>query len=522
MITGNPHIHTPYSNIGITHGNKSQLFIFTPRHRGSQVIRPFAYRFSDNIINKTAESIASGNDALFRQILLDPEISESLIPASNDTTHINMQYMSDNFTFVLVAHGMPRGRIIESYMPNTSCKTIYYGYFISPPYNTTFHGAAPTFDMQSMLVITHKTVINELPRSFGPVSASTRYDTVVDTNIVHPTTLRMMCDQSSGPMHVNSPDALFKFTDISSNGQHYTMLGEGTAIQNQQSPISIAGSLQVPTRNVSNVLRCIKAASEHVQAEASIGTLSPMSTQLFNLDGISDVLGHHLKGISGTSYHTALKEDTPITLGDIDRQYNPDTVIVSAPKSGQYCPTDQSIISVRNIYSSLILSVVPTVLSNAVLQAIAFSYDSRPTQFDQYGEFQIHAVSSAVDMTDYDLQKHTMACLHELKLGIFRHIRHSCGDFSVHVNGDCTASSQCVLNFYSDSYVMSEPFEVPTVFGGMVTPLIAGGMTTQQNAHALADVANILTGGFIDPYPPNMEFTTPNLYREDETYFDKF
>lgn len=492
---------------------KAAMWIFTPRNMTAQAVRPLAYQFDDQFINQTAHAMMKADKTKdstdLNRLLNSPLMAETVRPEYDRFNYVALDKFSDRYTFVMAisnAGNLRSNLLISTNAPGSISRTLYYGYFLGEPYNTVFHGSDPTFNFMAPMIITHKTVINQAT-SYLPSGSQTQYNTVVDASIVTPQELALITDPTR-PAHMQTPNVLYDTMDATSarhnGGVMWDTIGSETEVVNQAGQQAIAGALNVPVRHMNRIIKSVAAVNAGISADSKLGPLSGGGGTGFFADEVTHRMSEQLRAISGISQYTELQENQLYTLGDIDRMYNPEVVIIQQPQHTLHGAQDQSIISVANQYNSLLTMVVPMILGAAGLSHLMFSYDSYGDGFEP--KFTSWAVGSAVPMTEQEKLDRVAAVMHELKNGVFAQMLKR-DHFTLHMNADTATMTQVTLNFACDNHKVVEPFEVPSVMGGLLTPLVADADVFARNGHELHNLVNILTGaGGVDKATVPVEY----------------
>lgn len=486
-------------------GSKNVLYIFAPRNFGVHQRRPLVYAFDDNVVDKAAHLVnsaasSSGIGAALSGFLQDPQVLSSVRPAFTGGITTNLSYLQDWWTFLLVVNN-DRPRAVQAAGFNTDTtifsslqnnRIIYQGFFVGEePVNTlTMHGSQPTYNWNVRMMITHKTVINHT-NSFGNQSTG-RTDVVADTDWVSGVTSQI--SEAGKSLHFNTPGHILKNTDMQPDG---TMVSLGDMyydhIHAEMATQSIAAAQSVPTNNIAAIVKGIVSANETVLTESAVGTLrhSYIGNDLTTTrDLFSSTFTNALGGTASNLDVIGFKPNDLVTLEVVRSRYHPDVQPILPPKQTMADIIDPSENSPSSVFSSMLTQIIPTILSNAGMGALAFSYDSR------YDMWQVTYSSFLYTMTDAEKAQRINAVRVKLIKEIFPLLMVR-GDFSLKAYMSTGALSRCILNFYCDSPTTAM-FETPTIAGGLLSNMVADSTILGGNAMELTQFVGRITNDSID------------------------
>jgi hypothetical protein len=171
-----------------------------------------------------------------------------------------------------------------------------------------------------------------------------------------------------------------------------------------------------------------------------------------------------------------------------------------------YETADQTVASTVNQFSCLIAQVISPVLHSVGLNEMTFEYSVRDNQGIPEHDFRTYAAAPAIVVPGNDTRSMAKAAEIELVNGIFRTIFGSKGDFHVWVDVNVTGITSVRLTLVGMGYPTPPPFEIPSVLGGLTSPLIGDEFSQRNNAQEveqLYHVANNNATGLADSQESN-------------------
>ena len=459
----------------------TKLFLFPPRQLTKQVKRPLTYNFTGEFVDRAEhainQSIIRNDQRPLQQLCQSNDVTQVMIPSASSSFIIELDRLSSNWTFMMTVDNEPFGsNLISQFSPNSDNRTLYYGYFVDEPVNPFTGGT--TVNPNAQLIITHKTAVNRLA-IHGSQGMRTRDDTVADIDII-PRMTAMLARETTYTMR---PIDLFQNSSVGSDG--ITMYeSDYDQLANQPNPIDMNASLLVPRTNVQKVIGSLYDNATQLNAQMRSGTLVPFDqTGDLTYANLSNNL-HNTPVLA----HTGLDVHTVNTLGNIVSRYNPTIVNVDTPQAVLFDRMDQGVTSKRVVFSSLITSILPVIMSNMGLMGIAFTYDSHhdALQFDD-------APESMMPTADMELVARAHGVVNKMKADIFGMMKQTGGDFYLVCRCSCGGMTHCSLNFYDDEIRDRAVYEVPTVLGGLNNNLIGNSRAMNHNCEQFGLLVNALT-----------------------------
>jgi hypothetical protein len=341
-----------------------------------------------------------------------------------------------------------------------------------------------------MMIVTHKTLVNK-SSTFGAYGQKSRPDLAADIDVIHPQILDSL---TTGHTSLIRPEDLYPIVDDTMMGETTVMLAESALLERQENPVQIRSKLSMPRDNVDKILSAVATTKSAMNASIGAGESGVLG---LGRDTYREQIEYHLKDGAHLT-EMGLPTDRVILLGTVLERYNPQ---IPEPRrqdfNPRYTPIDQTVASARNIFSSMLTTIVPALMSSFMLIEIAFEYDSHT------GALQLSdhtPPASIVPMDQTHLQFQISGFTHRLVNEILAIIKQR-GDFYLQMQCSTIGVTHVSLNFYDDYTRSKEVFEVPTIFGGLTSSLVATTDVVDHNAKQLHGLISQLVETHTDGPP---------------------
>jgi len=495
---------------------RAVLFLFSPMQRSfaDQAHRPVTYLMNDDAWHLAREVAHRANIGGQPRALVDgavyrPDMLGAVMPAESPTAIIGLSHLSGNWKFMLVINGgtAPQNQA-SIWNRNNQGREIYFGYCIDEPINPMTLGMSePTVNNDAKLVITHKSFIQVLP-TIGATAQVPRVQTMFDVDIVPPDSLRNIV---SGPMQLNDPLNLCRNAEITTAEGLSFAIPQPIAANDlamQPRPIPIDSMMHNPQDNLASLMHAAILGNAKLTSDKALNRDSPFDGNHTRGDVLSESMENYFQ--SGTAaVRSGLNPETLYTLGMIRQQYAPDVVPIGFDRTTMFSPYDQSTRSANAVFASLLCSAIPPLLMQAQILHFAFQYQTRNYQNNHPDNWAIHSVQTAIPMDGATQQYKVQAVMHLLMQGLFRMMKETRGDFEVAGTFGVANVSHCYINFYCDNNQMVDPYEVPTIFGGMTSTLIADHNTTMHNTQQYSKLLTAMVASEVNESIPEMYNNAP-------------
>ena len=521
-------VYNPNANIEsvVAQSNgRAVLFLFQPLARSfsDQAHRPLTYNLSTDFhhaAHHAAHRVNMGAQprATVDAVLNQPSAAGVFLPAENPTTMIGLSHLSRTWKFMLVVNGNQQNTNEASmWSRSNESRTMYFGYCLDEPINpTTLHMSEPTLNHDCRMSITHKSSIQQYP-TIGQNQTVPRISTMFDVDVVSPDVISAL---TSTPMQVNDPLHISRNADVTSTDGVLYATPIPTAsnnLSNQVSPVVIDSIMHNPHDNLSQIIHAAIIGNSKMQSDIELNRTGRFDSNNYTTgDIITETMESYFQSGTSTVRTIGLNTDDIHTLGSIRHRYRPEIIPTTSDQSIMFSPYDQTNRTVNSVFCSLLCSVIPALLMKGQILQFSFQYQTRNFQNGHDDNWVIQSVQSAIPMDNYTLQNKINAIMFDLQHGLFRMMKDTRDHFEVSGSFGVANVSHCYINFYCDSKQMLDPYEVPTIFGGLTSALLADQNTTFQNTAQYSSLLTALTNKEITEYIPEMRDTAPH-YRQSGT-----
>jgi hypothetical protein len=469
-------------NTAISNAPTAMLWIFSPRSYSIQAKRPLTYSFNPAFGHKAEEAVAKkttqGQSSLLTTITQNPEFLSAIQPTFMPDHIIDTRPLSMNWTFMLITNN-DKTDATGTLRSMSDNQHLYYGYFVDEPVNPSHHMGKVTPNPNAQLIITHKTQINRLTH-VGAYGQQNNLTMMADIDIIHPQLTAMISTRTDGTAALTGlmrPEELYASTAAGPVGDLVVMYDEKSQLHNMGGPTSINSALSVPRHNIKKILDGVADTQQSLINSAFEGhAISSMNRETFDF-----LLEQNLQD-GGRLFDQGLPVQHVIIMGYVLDRYRPAVNVIEQDRHPHYDPIDQTTGSHRNVFSSMLATVVPAIMAEMLLADVTFSYNSHAG-----GDPILSGIPAAMtELPMNELEARVRGFLHRMRMEIFPILTMTHGDFNLTMHCTCGGVTHINLNFFSDSTASREIFEVPTILGGFNTPLIGTADAFDHNARELA------------------------------------
>lgn len=467
------------------------LYLFSPRHMVDHYKRPAVYNFSNTFMNTMYDDLYNHlghNASIPKNVVLDSLYSnqatkEIVLPAATGGIDVNTSLLSDTWTFLLIVTN-DTINLSSMHKPKVDNRVIYQGYCTEEPINPTNLGNGHTVNDGSFLIITHKTVIN-IVTTHGVNGPITRYDTISDVDVIPGHDLTNLSQQS---MFMNRPGDIKNATSVSAeDGTITAALTENDILGNKSDNIAMSGILNLPKQHGKKILKSIFTGCEEAASDAYSGALSNFGQYADTMgeDMVSSFMTPHMVDYVNEE-QVGVASSRPVSMGEISQKYSPKVIPVIVTNNDMFSPVPQNQQSTQNIYSSMIASSVPTILSNIGLASISMMYHS-PNQ-----ACKILDASSYMPMGQNNLEMLVKIVINQLQYEVFDLIVSIAGDFDLNMSVSCSGDTHIILNMLNGTQ-HQDIYEHHNCLGGLGNPLSADYDIVYNNSIKLGGLVSAIT-----------------------------
>jgi hypothetical protein len=151
--------------------------------------------------------------------------------------------------------------------------------------------------------------------------------------------------------------------------------------------------------------------------------------------------------------------------------------------------SDQMDLSSRNVACAFIASSIGAIMQRFMITDVVLKLDSHN------GQWEVPEVGFITDVPSDEIQGKVRAFYMTFMSEVGETIVAQAGHFRADIMAMIGGITTIVLNMYSDTYVDSSIYEVPTILGGLVSPLFGGNSSYTHNCRELGVVTGSMFGG---------------------------
>ena len=419
---------------------KSTLYLFSPKKIPDQVLRPYVYNFTDNIVTAMTESSDAYRTAIVdareaydsgdTSSLAGKDAWAAIVPDSNGFK-ISMDEYNKLWRFVLVLRNKD-DRALFRFFPRTT--TVACGFVDRIPFNTE------TRQPNNDAVLSATKVITFIKSTTGDVR-------VCDRDIIRkddPGLESVSC--------LADPSHLFKDDD--------------------NSTIVVNNALRIAQWQLTDIAAYIENVIWSVKDQYEFGsrdfTTSPKEM------AVSEVYENlsHMKNAPEMDMELFIK---PISISDLLKAHS-DTIITPVQSCNPTIGTDQQVLSNENTLSSMLASTLPALTASSNLSSISFAYNSKTD------EFMVNGFSNGIIPGDNGTTP-TEWFEETFRRCVAPVVRRMGGEFNVLCWCDIIGETMVQLKLASTT--KEELYVTSALLGGILNPMRADDKIRKHNAEQL-------------------------------------
>lgn len=466
-------------------------------------IRPMLYNFDDNDFEQRGMQLlesagrgASSIDAMADRFTKGLQAGDHIIPSLQAGSKFKASSLSDRYRFILILTTDDRPRIMGNMRVSAReqqgrIRKIYTGLCLDEPYLPL----SKKLDHDCRLEITKK-VTTEVKTEETRMGTLYSLENHFSDDIVNPDLLQSL-RQNPKDSHLLLPTRVAR--GVIKNGNSMSAApGLATDIAGERDHMAYSENLLDPRKHLRTLSRAISLTSDDTEAEKRVSGYRKLT-----IDGSyreqdeqkTETLANYL-GVptSGVNDETDLDYHDEVNLGDIDDQFDPEVMDISVEDALYYDTSDQRENSMLNQFSYLISIITPAIMNSIGLNEVSFVYaaEKRRGEFDE--SFRIRSSEPIYDVNDRDLKSMHQAFKSEMRDGCLRQIYGAMGDFHLVCSCDATGITTVRLNPIALGIRNDVDFEMPTLLGGNISPMIGNLVDSATNTDSLVNLWNRMLG----------------------------
>ena len=480
----------PMQNATLETGNgkKATLFVFSPSIMPTQVLRPYVYNFTPNLVDELVESKSSMQKAIAPNGLglLSQNMKTAILPDVNGIP-IDTATMSNQWTFVLIIDAIPPNSNRTAIMSPTS-RVISTGFCSEEPVNPI----TKTLNPNAVLMFT-KTNTSYITHGMGTTGVSTDVSNASDLDVVSElngmvtpgTDLFIGTPQDIRSMISNSPDGM---TGV------YGELCLSNAKADQDGRL-ISNTLKTPMIQLGNIATALDQAVDFSMARSD-SIMSPLVDKLEDPVEIAKAMfDGNVRGSTELQPRNSLDVTKPMTIQQLMYIFNGALEVYpfQINPSNPWDSTPQDIMSPRNQMSSMISASLSNLVPAMGIANITFRYASSvPNSFmsaiNTKGVWEIYNAVMIVPTNPAKEEASLKLFMEYFEMELTPIVRLVNGEFDLLCHVDMSGSVLLDLIYRDDPYShqLGQGFyDTSCRLGGFLNPMIGSLDTINHNATQL-------------------------------------
>lgn len=484
------------------------LVMFQPNMRhnvGLQAHRPLLYNFDNSFVTTAQEVVSMTHSAggpqhmgVVDAALATPEARRSITAAPTPDMFVNFNPLIAYWRFMLILNQVkaPDFSGAAMFTPMVNHRVVLNGYFLDCE-PISMSGA---LNNQAVMVFTHKSVFETIRQHRQDGTHVSHLNTRLDQNFVNHSLPSFTSDPS---LFYIDPKNSYDATYSDSTGQTVSAPGHLQRVGYNQTNAALDSKLESPTHNLRHLVGNIISAKREVGDRphlSSVYSESRINLPSHNLESFNEILGRNLNSRGDNAALLGPNENETKLLGALDAEYGNGlkVQVVNSDQTGAFDVLDQSINMYQNVANSLIAAAAPSAMASAALARLDFRFTSMYAKNDPLMPYQFDClfVIPFMPMQQNLLNQRVSAVIGELYRGVFRSVYEGANqtDFSLTASIDLGGLTNLNLHIHDGSPKIREPYQHPTVYGGMNTPLIGTAPMCAHNSSQIASFVDEMAG----------------------------
>lgn len=475
------------------------MYLFKPRQVPDVVVRPYQYNFDSNFINdlvdvvdmssKQISSLSGGNILGITQMTGSKSANLSMAPSAYGE-HFSGKFYGDLWTCMIILDNVPfEGR----YNPvDLSNRILYFGFCIDEPVVNNFGHLA--FNDGCAIMFTHMTRL-DVREIYGRNGRFVQSSPIADIDIVHP---EVVLQASPTRQYYVRPEDLVSDNHYDSEGYFYSTPGV-SYLGNKNEVEMISTVLNNPKEQLSNIVTGLTKAitTKNTQSSFPFGP----GVEISDSYSWTDNIRQNMRSSNTADRYFGIPVHETVVLGDILGKYpvlREKTQIFEFPWSLQEQPMNCEAPNQINIWSSLLMSAIPSVFSSFGISDATFRYDSvnqgAMSIMDRVPVYEVYELYTYMaDDSQVSIREKWNHALTYLENNIFPIIIEQAGNFSVMIR--YSASKECAVQLnLIDAYdtVNDGVMMTNALYGGLQSPLVGSQSTKEYNSKEILGASEIV------------------------------
>jgi hypothetical protein len=483
---------------------KATLILSSPRILTDQVKRSHLYDFQPEMVyelqNIVLNSVKQGSNPMLASLTQPQNVmSSAIIPDGSGLKMITSQF-SDYWSFYLIIDNLSfnlNKTMSIAGLQNTN-RMVISGFCSEEPINPIDHGNNITINPMSILTPTHYIHFN-LTNMGGDnppiIKFQQSHDIVINTAVNHLIKPNIQTDLSMLRPHDYSLSTGFpEYNEITGNYDDIHFIDNNTLLNGDTNPI-INTSLNVPKMHLANILNTsIKAAyrftNNNLSIADSIYESAPMDqryTSEFdrtNQSRNAEIVNQYV-----------FDPSQPVSFNQLTQLFPYLQIIpLFIPKECAWNVVSQETINPPTVYTSIVASALPTIMSRFNLSECMFRYSSWVNNPDgTMGTYEVKHFATHIAVPSHIAAGSWHNFIHAIETEIFPVLLHRIGHFDIFISCQSIGYVQIDLHALDhDSMYEQGVYETYNFLGGINTPLVGTLNHHQANEKELLKLTSTL------------------------------
>ena len=480
------------------HPDTARLYLFTPRHLPTQVLRSHRYNFTPDFVENISSSGGGGGVQLLPKRFITANGQPAIHPDGNgmllDATVLNQSY---SFVLIIDKTGGSFGSMQLLY----GTRQILIGYVASSdePYNR----ATGTINPNAVLNFTHATSL----RISNMIDASGINRSVYltgDLDYINELSAQQFQDDTylATPQHMLNTEIGYNESTI--DASNMLICNKRTSANGMGAGSSaVDSSLKSPVKHMSTLVDALEQSVEAVRNSKEVVSGVNVGARLDDESNAKMFLKSNAPGpnMLNPVPTSGIDPARPMTIGNLDIMFRGALIVhpYEIPASSQWDVYPQEQITTKNVMSSFAAMSIAAIANECGLAHIVFRYASWVKGNVMGGgespSWHILGCSTLVEQPNTNSQLKMLKWFKSLfEAQLVPILRQVSGDFDlmayVNVGGEILLD----LNFLdlNSSYQNVGFYETNTRLGGMLNPMIANSAILSNNQASINYLADQL------------------------------
>lgn len=484
-------------------GDHAILFLFSHKYIPDQWRRPHIYNFDGefktDLQNTISESLRKPGLALANAAMPHSVAARHAVLPAPQGQHVGLSRLSDYWTFMLVVDkgrdGGPFGT--RSAIPSR----MFYSGWIANEDAATKMGARWAINPQAVLSITHHSGFAEVA-SLGMNGGSSRVQNTADFDYAAPDVISNIETDGAKLYDMRFESVISK---VAADPLGAGLQVAPAPIDHDTGAIETSAELKSPTFHLRSVVGTLTESIKHNRIDPNAAD-TPF--------GAVDVVLESAVGLARSHRNCVTRGIDPskvYTIDELMRLYGAgfDWQVIVPEFDPRYTLADSGAVTRRNVFTSMISSSIPNLLSMFGIADVSFRYSSYAQDQQQglfvtnehRGMFYLLNMGMLYQTTEAEKQHAWAVFCDYLRDTVFNVIRAECGEFDLMCHSSLLGSTLIDLNLL-DELPEQGLVETNNLLGGLNSPLIGTQAEFQANAEqiygATVDLINPETSGLYD------------------------